>query len=342
MRSGASRTAALALLALAAARGSALRADWLLMLDGSRLETRGAWEVRGPQVVLTLPNGTLATVPVAKVDLPGSARITAEALAPKPASAPAAPRKPVLTLTDADLAHADVAPAAAGSQAASPAGRPPASGAADPAAGLEVVSWSTQYHHDTQTTTVSGTVRNTRPTLAYNLQVVASIYDANGGLIAKSAAALSNRDRGIGGGESTTFTLEYPGAVTIADAKFELSAQRVVTQAEAAPVATPTPKPAAAAEARLQIGSWQPDPQAQAGSTVLVGNLVNASSEIAYGVTLEVTLHGADGKELASAQALLASPTLQPGESTYFRASFPGVASFADAAFAARHKRRTG
>jgi len=340
MRSRASRTAALALLALAAARGSALRADWLLMLDGSRLETRGSWEVRGSQVVLTLTNGTLATVPVAKVDLPGSARITAEAQAPKPAPAPAPPRKPVLTLTDSDLGRADVAPAAAGARAASPAAKPPASGAADPASGLEVVSWSTLFHHDTQTTTVSGTVRNTGPTLAYNLEVVASVYDANGGLIAKSAAALSNRDRGIGGGESTTFTLEYPGAVTIADAKFELSAQRVVTRAEAAPVATPTPKPAGA-DARLQVASWQPDPQAQPGSTVLVGKLLNASSEIAYEVNLAVTLHGADGKELASAQALIASPTLQPGESTYFRASFPGVASFADAAFAARHKRRT-
>ena len=85
------RTAGLVLLAVAATGVTGLRADWLLMKDGSRLETRGGWEVRGQQILVTLPNGTLAAVRVDKVDLEGSARITAEARAPKPAPTPPGP-----------------------------------------------------------------------------------------------------------------------------------------------------------------------------------------------------------------------------------------------------------
>ncbi|HET9767963.1 MAG TPA: hypothetical protein VFS60_13995, partial [Thermoanaerobaculia bacterium] len=55
--------ASLAAAALAAAAAAApAAADWLVMRDGSRVETKGAWEVRGTLVVLTLPNGTLSSV----------------------------------------------------------------------------------------------------------------------------------------------------------------------------------------------------------------------------------------------------------------------------------------
>ena len=76
---------------------------------------------------------------------------------------------------------------------------------------------------------------------------------------------------------------------------------------------------------------------------VLVGELTNTGSEVAYDATLDVTLRGSDGRALATTRALLGSRTLKPGEKTTFRATFPGVESFGSADFAANHNvRRSG
>ena len=337
--------AGLVLAALAAA--GTLRADWLLMKDGSRLEIRGGWEVRGQQVVVTLTNGTLAAVRLDKVDLDGSARITAEARAPQAAPTPVTPRRPAVTLTNDDLPPtsraplpaAAASPSAPGAVPAAPA--PTAITAVDSGSGLEVTTWSQRYEPETERTTLSGTVRNPGDTLAYDAAVVVSTFDADGLLLTRSPATLDAR--GIGAGESATFRVHYPGAITIGDAKFELAAKRVATRQGATPAATPPPVATAEPQRRLQISAWRPDPQAPAGSVALIGVLANGSNEVAYDVTLDVALRGADGKELASARALLGSRTLKPGESTSFRVTFPGVTTFGDAAFAARHNvRRSG
>ncbi len=44
-------------------------ADWLIGRDGSKLETRGPWKVQGSLIVLTLPDGRLASIAVGDVDL---------------------------------------------------------------------------------------------------------------------------------------------------------------------------------------------------------------------------------------------------------------------------------
>lgn len=84
-------------------------ADVLVLKDGSRVETRGAFEVKGRRVLFRDSQGTLAALRLEDVDLDGS---RAASQPPPPAAAApkaAAPQKkaPVLVLTDRDVSHVD-------------------------------------------------------------------------------------------------------------------------------------------------------------------------------------------------------------------------------------------
>ena len=55
-------------------------AEWLVLRDGTRLETRGAARVEGRRVLFTDARGTLAALPAAEVDLPRGASRFASSL----------------------------------------------------------------------------------------------------------------------------------------------------------------------------------------------------------------------------------------------------------------------
>jgi glutaredoxin len=102
-------------LGLAGAAG----AEVLVLKDGSRVETRGEFEVRGRRVLFKDAQGTLAALRVDDVDLEASAAANA-ASAPEARSREAAPspkRAPVLVLTDRDVPNADNDSVAAAPQA---------------------------------------------------------------------------------------------------------------------------------------------------------------------------------------------------------------------------------
>lgn len=344
------------LLLLAAAAPAA--ADWLQMRDGSRVETRGPWQVKGAVVAFTLPNGTLASLRAADVDLEASERVTAEAAAPPrpaPTPAPTPAREAVLTITDADLAPATgeaaaAAPAGtAGSgnapTAAPGAARPaaPAAGEIDPAAGLEVVAWETSYDADSSTTTLTGTVRNTGKTLAYDVAVVASTFDPEGQPLTRSEAQLAAP--GVGPGRTVGFRIAYPGSMRIERAEFELSAKRASTgqpPPDPTPTPLPTPQPLARGAGgvagqgaqRLKVTRWEADSAADV--VAIVGELTNQSTQTVYSLSLTVSLQDAAEKQIATARALLAAASLSPGQSTTFRASFPGVREYHSVRFQAR------
>jgi len=61
---------------LALASGGALHADWLVLRSGQRIETKGAWEVRGRQVVFKSRTGALQALPIADVDVEASKKAT--------------------------------------------------------------------------------------------------------------------------------------------------------------------------------------------------------------------------------------------------------------------------
>lgn len=81
-----------------------LRADWLVLRDGARVETRGPWQVKAGQVIFTQTNGTLSSLRLRDVDLEASRTLTEQPApaAPEPEK-PAAPKEPVMVITDREI-----------------------------------------------------------------------------------------------------------------------------------------------------------------------------------------------------------------------------------------------
>ena len=109
-----------------------LAADWLILRDGGRLQVAGSWHVEGSMVRFHLPNGTLASLPSAAVDLVRSGQAGIEDGSPAARTRPPVPSRAPWVLTDADVQHA---PPAQPARATSP----PSSdvGAGDLPTGLE-------------------------------------------------------------------------------------------------------------------------------------------------------------------------------------------------------------
>ncbi len=217
-----------ATLLLLAASGS--RADVLVLRDGSRVTTKGAWEVRGASIVFTLPNGTLGSLRARDVDLDASAVATAEAARPQ-ATSPAEAATPerraaVLTLTDDDIQRApqDVIDAAA-ARLTAPVGEPASEGEAAPAApkrgvAVAVSSWEESYSVEEGGVRISGSLRNDDDSVATGVSVTVRVYDADGKLLGESPARIG--DAAIRPKGNTGFTAVFPGVGAVNDVKFEV------------------------------------------------------------------------------------------------------------------------
>jgi len=129
---------------VALAAGAPARADWLVLRDAGKVETRGPWQERGKLVVFTDGAGKLRSLRAAQVDLEASRAETAAAAAraAAPSPSPAGRRAPVLVLTDEQVAHAS--PEEPPAPQPPPAGAPPA-GAVEaarvPAVTLYMTTW---------------------------------------------------------------------------------------------------------------------------------------------------------------------------------------------------------
>lgn len=103
-------------------------ADWLVLADGSRVETEGSWEVKGRQIVFTTADGTLSSLKTEQVDLDASREATRAAVerAARPAPPPPAPAppptKPRRKFTNADFPRGAVEPLAPAEPLADAAG----------------------------------------------------------------------------------------------------------------------------------------------------------------------------------------------------------------------------
>ena len=231
-----------ALLAAAAVLvpAAAARADWLVTRDGGRVETAGAWQVKGKLVVFKTAAGDLASLRLAEVDLETSRAVTAEAAAAAAASEevakePPPKRRPVRVLTDKDFPRAQPAePAAPG--AAGEAAKPPEAPEGK-LAPLQVVSWERGRDSFDGHAVITGTLHNTGVDVAADSGLIVRLYDEEGGLVASVAAELTATS--LPAGESTGFRADFPGVFVFAAVKFETSAMRLETAPE--PAAPPPP-----------------------------------------------------------------------------------------------------
>ena len=100
---------AVALITAAQIGGRPAAGDWLVLQDGTKVETDGGWEVKGSIIVFHGVNGSLLSLPAADVDLEASERATEEALAPPPPPPVEPKRQARIIITDADVGHIDPA-----------------------------------------------------------------------------------------------------------------------------------------------------------------------------------------------------------------------------------------
>lgn len=212
------RNLAFALL-LAGLAVSAGHADWLVLRDGQKIETKGAWKEKGKMMVFTLPGGTLSSIRADTVDLeatrvanePPRAEAAAEA-------APPAKKEPVLVLTDADL------PQRYGSEEpnAESAGAPEVEGGEKtPGTGISVAGWQRIEDFGKIGFDIVGTFRNGSANMATDIQVTVELFDAEGELIQAAAAKLSTAS--LGPGETGQFTATFDGATDFASLRFNVS-----------------------------------------------------------------------------------------------------------------------
>lgn len=220
--------AALLLLAPAALRG-----DWLVAKDGSRIETKGAWTVKNNLVLFTQPNGTFSSLRLAAVDLDASAAATAKAKEPvAPTETSQARRPAVLVLTEKDLP-----PVPEAGEEAEGQGKDAKSNA--PAEQMAVTGWDRVNLPDAAGVQVTGTVINQGKSIATGGTVLVSLFDEAGAMLVTSQAELSGKPISPGQGES--FTVDFPGVTDFATAKFAVSS-RGFRLMEDAPQAGETPE----------------------------------------------------------------------------------------------------
>lgn len=229
------------LLALGVLLALPVRADWLVTRDGARMETKGAWKVKGKLVVFETAEGKLSSLRVADVDLDASRRMTEEAVAAR-AQAEAEPekaperKKPVRVITDKDVGQAaptPEAPAAEGEEAAPATG--PTTGP-----GVLVETWNQARDPEKDHVLVQGTLVNASSGTATNLKLKVLIFDSAGSLMATSQAAVAKG--ALSPGQKTEFKADFPGFFSFATVKFEPDSRRLVTRPAGEPIPEAPPE----------------------------------------------------------------------------------------------------
>jgi hypothetical protein len=208
---------ALAALLLAASPSAA---DWLVTHAGGRVETQGAWQVKGKLVVFTQADGTLASLRLTDVDLEASAKATATAAAEAPATAqaaPEAPRKKLAVVTDANLVRTKKALAATTEEDGEKKDKKePAS---KPAGTVSVGSWTRVERPGGDGIEIQGALQNNTDKIAANVGVEVQLFNEAGERIGTAVAIVNSpsiQPNGLVG-----FRATFPGVFSFAQAKFE-------------------------------------------------------------------------------------------------------------------------
>ena len=233
-------TMALALAVLLGGAAGPAAADWLVTKEGAKVETQGAWTVKGKLVVFKTPDGKLASLRAADVDLDASRNATEEAVAAQ-AQAEAEPEKPaaperkksVRTITDKDVRQAGPAAAAPGST------EEPASGPTS-GPGVVVDTWKQDRDSEDGHVVINGSVQNASGATAVDMQLRVMLYDESGSLMATSQAALGAQ--ALPPGEKIMFRADFPGYFSFAQIKFEPQGRRLSTRPADQPIPAAPPE----------------------------------------------------------------------------------------------------
>ncbi len=230
--------AAVLTLALLTIVAGPLSADWIVTVDGARIETDGPWAEKGKMVVFTNAEGTLMSLRLSEVDLEASRSLTAEMKRPPSAAATPDPasRPSVFKLTDADVDHVDDAEYFAATAQADAADSAETTGAAEEAIPLiDVVAWDRTDAPSGDGLAVRATITNQGQDVAVSIVVNVALYDEEGRLIANNEGQLASS--GLAPGQQTDLVANFPGVVDFTAIDFDITQQALKTRpASEAPV----------------------------------------------------------------------------------------------------------
>ena len=231
----------LVLMLVVSLTAGSLRADWLILVDGQRVETRGPWKVDSGRVLYTSASGALTALRLENVDLDASAKANLPPTAPKPT----ARREPAVVLNQSDVATVSrsVRDAAAEQVAANVAGNPADETAATDTSSLSVSEWS-EVDFETGTK-LAGTIRNddVRSHIGAKLEVF--LRDEAGEVLATAIASLGTRN--LQSGDTTSFEAVFPNVFSYREATFQLGSVplRSNSRDSGSPTASPSDDPSA-------------------------------------------------------------------------------------------------
>jgi hypothetical protein len=199
-------------------------ADWLVLRDGSKVETQGPWQVKGRVVVFDLPSGQLTSLRLAEVDLAASDEATAAAVAaaaaPKPVAEPPAARKAKIVITDADIPRGDVSLTSPGGDADVGGQEGAPSTKVDSGdANLVVLSWERVESPGGDGLQIYGTLQNQGRQTVTNAGMRVLVYAADGVLIDRREAQLTRTELPVDA--RANFSVDFVGVFDFAAAKFE-------------------------------------------------------------------------------------------------------------------------
>lgn len=199
------RHAAVGLVLAGLCLGGTASADWLVTRQGSRVETRGAWEVKGKLVVFRTPAGELSSLRLSEVDLDASRRLTADAERTRHAAAEVRQRPPekkpsVRTITDKDVRRVDSAAPAAGPR-------------------LTVTGYERMPNTEAGSLVITGTLRNDSGAKVAALNLAVQLVGADGQQVAAGEAVLTATE--LDAGQQSGFRVEFPGSPPYSDVRFE-------------------------------------------------------------------------------------------------------------------------
>ena len=218
-------SALVATLALAAGPAAA---DWLVTRDGARVETQGAYKVKGRQVIFTAMNGTLSSMSTADVDLEASERLM-EALRRQAEAPPEEPEpvESVWTLTDADVPRyrpdepLEDSEAASDFAAAADAAASAPAATADP---IRVTGWEEVEDFSIDGIVLAGTLGNESRDMASGLLLSVRVFDSSGELLESRYAEVDSNS--IGPGEETQWRVAFPDVLSFASVRFGVQSTR--------------------------------------------------------------------------------------------------------------------
>jgi hypothetical protein len=212
-------------------------ADWLVTLDGDRIETQGPWSIQGKLVVFTSPGGGLSSLRLADIDVDASDQLTAASRASQHRPRAEQPtREATFVLTDNDVGHVDAR--LKGSmedrqEVAAEARAELKRTAAATEEGVSVTDWDQSFDDNIDGVVVTGRIENRGRDIQTDVTLQVVLYLIDGTLAGRAPATLDREV--LNPRASTSFKATFPGTLSFDRPDFQIDSIPLAPRVENQP-----------------------------------------------------------------------------------------------------------